>query len=113
MNDSIFPFRASQPEHKCQDAQGNKRLRLVASEAGVATGELEMRTTHSDVTDNPNALTQALRSLVARVPSSTEPASADPNRRSRKIAYSAASKAAAISGALALPPGPFGLATIL
>jgi hypothetical protein len=60
-----------------------------------------------------NAVTKALLDLVSRIPTSDEPTSADPTERARAIAKSSAMKAAAISGALALPPGPFGLATIL
>ena len=69
--------------------------------------------TSSDAAGDSNAITKALRSLVSRVPGSTEPASEDPKRRAGVIANSAAARAAAIAGVLALPPGPFGLATIL
>ncbi|MEO7411729.1 MAG: hypothetical protein ABIZ81_00100 [Opitutaceae bacterium] len=79
-----------------------------------ATGELEMADKNSsDAAGDSNAITKALRNLVSRVPTSTEPASEDPNRRAGAIASSAAVRAAAISGAFALPPGPLGLATIL
>jgi hypothetical protein len=54
-----------------------------------------------------------LRDLVSRVPASAEPANEDPKQRARTIASVAAAKAAAVSGAFALPPGPLGLATIL
>jgi hypothetical protein len=60
-----------------------------------------------------NVVTKALLDLVVRIPTSAEPASADPKKRARAIAGSAAMTAAGISGALALPPGPFGFATIL
>jgi len=60
-----------------------------------------------------NAVTKALLDLVSRIPTSDEPASADPKERAQSIARSTAMKAAGISGALALPPGPFGLATII
>src|ERR1043166_7270872 len=60
-----------------------------------------------------NSVSRALLEVVSRVPSSAEDASGDPKVRAHAIARSAALKAASISGALALPPGPFGLATIL
>jgi hypothetical protein len=60
-----------------------------------------------------NSVSRALLDVVSRIPTSTEEASADPVARARAIARSAALKAASISGALALPPGPLGLATIL
>lgn len=60
-----------------------------------------------------NAITRALLDLVSRIPTSTERASENPKVRAHAIASVAAAKAAAVSGALALPPGPFGLATIL
>ena len=72
-----------------------------------------MQKTTSNAARDSNAVTKALLNLVSRVPTSAEPASAEPLERARAIASSAAAKAAAISGALALPPGPFGLATIL
>jgi hypothetical protein len=64
-------------------------------------------------TRDSNAVTKALLDLVSRIPTSDEPASTDPEERARAIARHTAMKAAGISGALALPPGPFGLATIL
>jgi hypothetical protein len=72
-----------------------------------------MRETTSNAARDSNAITKALLNLVSRVPASTEPASENPGERARAIASSAAMKAGAISGALSLPPGPFGLATIL
>lgn len=60
-----------------------------------------------------NPITQSLFDLVSRIPNSTEPPSADPRVRARAVARSAAMKAAGISGTLALPPGPLGLATVL
>ena len=60
-----------------------------------------------------NAVTKALLDLVSRIPTSDEPTSAAPKERAQAIASATAMKAAGISGALALPPGPFGLATII
>jgi len=68
------------------------------------------------ITTSPSdsgVITKALMELVSRIPSSDEPESDDPKERAKSIASSAAMKAAGISGALALPPGPFGMATIL
>jgi hypothetical protein len=50
---------------------------------------------------------------VTNIPNTGEPENSDPHKRAKAIARSAARKAAAISGTLALPPGPFGLATVL
>jgi hypothetical protein len=50
---------------------------------------------------------------VAQIPASFELASANPAERARSIAASAALRAAVISGSFTLPPGPFGLATVL
>jgi uncharacterized protein (DUF697 family) len=63
--------------------------------------------------EQSSAITRALLDLVSRVPTSSEPVNEHPRTRAREIANRAAGKAAAISGALALPPGPLGLATIL
>jgi hypothetical protein len=60
-----------------------------------------------------SAVTKALLDLVSRIPTSDEPTSTAPKERAQAIARAAAMKAAGISGALALPPGPFGLATII
>jgi hypothetical protein len=60
-----------------------------------------------------NPITQTLFDLVSRLPHSMEPASSDPRTRAGAVARSAALKAAGISGTLALPPGPLGLATML
>lgn len=72
-----------------------------------------MRKKTSNAERGPNAVTKALVQLMSRVPTSSEPMSENPNERARAIASAAAAKAAAISSALALPPGPFGFATIL
>jgi hypothetical protein len=60
-----------------------------------------------------NLVTQSLIDLFSRIPTSEEPASDDPRVRARQVARSASMRAAAISGSLALPPGPLGLATIV
>src|SRR5205085_7657468 len=54
-----------------------------------------------------------LQDAFNRVPTSTEPPAANPGARAESIGKSASMKAAAISSALALPPGPAGLLTVL
>jgi hypothetical protein len=66
----------------------------------------------SSVSDS-NAVSRTLLAIVSRIPASGEPTSPSPKVRARAIASSAAMRAAGVSGAMALPPGPFGLATIL
>lgn len=63
--------------------------------------------------DDSSAISKALLELVSRIPVSNEPVCTSPRRRANTIARGTAAKAAGISGALALPPGPFGMATIL
>jgi len=58
-------------------------------------------------------IAEALQRLVTRIPLSRELASSDPRRRSEAIGKLASMKAAAISGSLALPPGPAGLLSIV
>jgi uncharacterized protein (DUF697 family) len=60
-----------------------------------------------------NAVTKALLDLVSRIPTSSESINAAPKRRAQAIASATAKKAAGVSGTLALPPGPFGLATVV
>jgi hypothetical protein len=59
------------------------------------------------------SIVDALESLVANVPQSREAAVAAPAIAARALARKAAARAAAISGALALPPGVFGMLTVL
>jgi hypothetical protein len=54
-----------------------------------------------------------LLELVGSIPMTGEHAAADPRTRARALGSRAALKSAAISGSLALPPGPLGLMTIL
>jgi hypothetical protein len=60
-----------------------------------------------------SALAKAILDIVSAVPVSTEPKSPLPLERARSIQTTAALKTAAVSGALALPPGPLGIAAIL
>jgi hypothetical protein len=70
-------------------------------------------TAFREALDVPSPLARALQRLLDRIPVSRELASADPERRSQAIGKIAAMKAAAISGGLALPPGPAGLLSII
>ncbi|MDD5199360.1 MAG: hypothetical protein PHC88_06105 [Terrimicrobiaceae bacterium] len=63
--------------------------------------------------DPLSKLYNAIESFISAVPSTDEHKSKDPVARARHISNSAAAKAALVSGGLALPPGPLGLATIL
>lgn len=63
--------------------------------------------------DPSKAITRAILDIVAQVPATREPASATPKQRSQEIARAASIKAAALSGAMTLPPGPLGLLTVL
>jgi hypothetical protein len=55
----------------------------------------------------------AIQDAVSLIPSSSEPVSGDSNRRAQVLGKAAAFKAAAVSGALAMPPGPAGFLTII
>ena len=56
---------------------------------------------------------QALLALVSQIPSSGEGKSKSPRERARTLILKASAKAAVVSGTLALPPGPFGVLTIV
>src|SRR5689334_24365685 len=58
-------------------------------------------------------IVDAIEDVVARVPPSREGTSDSPAAAAKVIARKAATRAAALSGALALPPGVFGLLTVL
>lgn len=58
-------------------------------------------------------LADALFNLVSRVPASAQRTSASPAARASALILKASAKAAAVSGTLALPPGPFGALTLL
>ena len=55
----------------------------------------------------------AIEDVVMGVPKSNERSVKDPDAAARKLARKAATRAAALSGALALPPGVFGMLTVL
>jgi hypothetical protein len=58
-------------------------------------------------------LVQKLLEVIVHVPATAEPASQTPEVRCRAIIRGAALKAAGTSGTLALPPGPWGMLTVL
>jgi hypothetical protein len=51
--------------------------------------------------------------IVSSIPTTTELACADPPTRARDLQLKAAMKAAAVSGAMTLPPGPWGMALMI
>lgn len=59
------------------------------------------------------AITRVIMDLVSKVPETREPVSQNPTSRAREITRAAAVKAAAVSGAMTLTPGPLGLVTVL
>jgi len=67
----------------------------------------------SEADKPPRAIAAAILDLVSAIPGTTEVQSATPSERARAIQVAAARKAAVVSGALALPPGPAGIITIL
>ncbi len=63
--------------------------------------------------DHAGLVTKALHSLVAKVPPSAEKPAEHPQIRAQSLAKNAALRSAATSGMMSLPPGPFGLLTVL
>jgi hypothetical protein len=59
------------------------------------------------------SIADAIEDLVARVPPSREQTSEAPAAAAKILSRKAATRAATLSGALALPPGVFGLLTVL
>jgi hypothetical protein len=59
------------------------------------------------------AIAAAILEIVAAIPGTKELPSAEPSERARSIRTTAALKAAAISGSLALPAGPLAIFTVL
>ena len=66
--------------------------------------------TRPDLLDN---LIQMLERVTGTVPESPEAVQPDPAARVRELTMAAASNAGAVAGALALPPGPLGLMTVI
>jgi hypothetical protein len=59
------------------------------------------------------ALAKAILGAVASIPPTTEMPGRSPRERARAIQTTAALKAAAVSGTLAIPPGPWSIAVII
>ncbi|NIM99403.1 MAG: hypothetical protein GTO24_15440 [candidate division Zixibacteria bacterium] len=60
-----------------------------------------------------NKVTEFIENIIADIPLSKEKPSDDPEKRCRELISSAALRAAAVSGSLAIPPAAIGLLTIL
>ena len=85
------------------EPQGSAGPLARRNDAGGAASEREV----------PGRIAQAIGDVLARIPPTDEGRSPDPQARARRIAASAAARAALVSGGLALPPGPLGLLTIV
>jgi Co/Zn/Cd efflux system component len=72
-----------------------------------------MSKTDIDVSGITAKVVTALQNFIGHVPTTSEPKAVDPKKRSQEIATMASAKAAAVSGTLALPPGPLGMLTII
>ena len=70
-------------------------------------------TIHSAAGEPGHRIAQTILDFIGHVPGTTEAKSLAPELRARVIARSAARKAAAAAGGLALPPGPLGWLTIV
>jgi hypothetical protein len=81
-----------------------------AVQQGVEADEGEMAVTKARPAGR---IAEAILGFLSEIPKTAEPLSLSPKDRARQIASAAARKACTISGALALPPGPAGLVTIL
>jgi len=90
------------PSHDDDDHDSTRAL-ARRSDAGKGASEREV----------PGLIARAIGDVLARVPSTDEGPSPDPQTRARRIASDAAARAALVSGGLALPPGPLGLLTIV
>jgi len=63
--------------------------------------------------DPAGSIPKVLHQIIDTIPFSSEASATDPKTRARKLGSHAAMKAAAFSGALAMPPGPLGLLTLI
>jgi hypothetical protein len=61
----------------------------------------------------PRDVEGAIERVIAEVPPPRTQLVADPDRQAEAVARRAAKHAAVLSGSLALPPGPFGMLTVL
>jgi uncharacterized protein (DUF697 family) len=67
----------------------------------------------SSVAPFAGSVADAIENIVASIPAPHEAASSEPGSAARALARKSATRAAALSGALALPPGLFGMLTVL
>jgi hypothetical protein len=67
----------------------------------------------SSVTPLVSTVADAIENIVSSVPATRETVSSHPGSAARALARKSATRAAALSGALALPPGIFGMLTVL
>jgi uncharacterized protein (DUF697 family) len=67
----------------------------------------------SDKTETARAVAKAILDVISSVPPTSEGLAATPRDRARVVANQAALRAAAVSGTLALPPGPLGVLTLV
>lgn len=65
------------------------------------------------VADPAREITGVIERVISQVPAPRTHAVSDPDAQAEIIARSAARQAAVLSGSLALPPGPFGMVTVL
>jgi phage-related tail protein len=80
----------------------------------MSTGDMEPESKpETRMKKHSEALAKAIFDIVAAVPRTTEALGDSPRERARAIQTAASLKAAAISGTLALPTGPLGIAAIL
>ena len=67
----------------------------------------------SSVRKPSEAISKAILDVLAAVPQTEEVRGPSPRERAKSIRTAASLKAAAVSGTLALPPGPWGIAVII
>jgi uncharacterized protein (DUF697 family) len=67
----------------------------------------------SSVAPLAGTVADAIENIVASIPATRQEASSEPGSAARALARKSATRAAALSGALALPPGLFGMLTVL
>lgn len=67
----------------------------------------------SDGDEPSRRITGAIMRLLENIPASSELVSTNPEEAARRLTAKAALESAALSGTLAIPPGPLGLLTIL
>ena len=87
--------------------------RRFASNCAACTSELPWSDTSVTKRDFPREVTGVIERVIADVPAPRTGPVERPDQAAARIAKDAAKRAALVSGSLALPPGPFGLLTVL